>query len=107
VLQTHCGASGVVPDTRTLPPAPRRTDDQEYNAAVQSIKVLDTRPRAGDTKATARTIRALPFYDSDDTTLYADDYDCDPANRVSLSAPKSHVLHCMRSVCPAGLLSGT
>ena len=63
----------------------RRTDDQTYNGEVQTVKVIDTRPRAGDTAANSRRIPAFPFYDSDDTTLYADNYDSDPANRVSSS----------------------
>ncbi|KAI7837690.1 hypothetical protein COHA_008483 [Chlorella ohadii] len=48
--------------------------DPRFNSALQTLRVVDSRPLTGDSAASPRWITSLPFSDSDVTSRFTDKY---------------------------------
>lgn len=57
-----------------FPPHPCRSADPRFNSALQTLRVVDSRPLTGDSAASPRWITSLPFSDSDVTSRFTDKY---------------------------------
>eukprot|EP00887_Chlorella_sp_A99_P000007 scaffold16.g7.t1 len=61
--------------------------DAYFDNALQTAKVLDSRPLTGDTMADPRVIRGLPFTDVDDTSRFTDQYSYNTGDPPGSTAP--------------------
>ncbi len=63
-----------------------RSQDSNYSNALQTVKVIDTRPLTGDTLQNPRIIGSLPFVDVDDSSRFLDTYTFDSGDPKGVSA---------------------
>lgn len=83
-LRAAAGAPGISGCTLPVPPLahlalplphpPCRSADPRFNSALQTLRVVDSRPLTGDSTASPRWITSLPFTDSDVTSRFTDKY---------------------------------